>query len=482
MGLPYVLYLLMASLIASPFLDLASHKKGLWKLSHAFTLACSLACLALMAYSYGASGGTWPRVASYGELGVGTCLLLDRASLFMASTALLLSALASTYALGEGPISPGYCVAFTALMAGMVGVSFSGDLLTLYVFWEVMCLAAYALVAMGELREEALEAAWKYFIMASAGAILMLFGASLTYGLAGTLNMPLLARRLEGASDRWLYVALLFFLVGMGVEAALFPLYTWLPDAHSAAPTPISTMLSGVVIEIGFYALAKVMLVLFGQSAFLWQATLASLCVANMLVGSLSALVQRDVKRLLAYSSVANMGYLMAALASYNVSALSAAFFFVLSHALSKGLAFLCAGHMATRTGSRELGALRDVRAGMPLTTALLFLSLLSLAGLPGTCGFVAKLVLISALFSTACWWLGILALLNAILMAAAYIRAIWSMLGPPAKSVPRSGGEGRLSLTAMALMALLIVVLGFWPSPALRLAHLGARDLLGVR
>ena len=108
MGLPYVLYLLMASLIASPFLDLASHKKGLWKLSHAFTLACSLACLILMAYFYEASTGTWPKVISYGELGVGTCLFLDRAGLFVASTALLLSALASIYALGEGPISVSY--------------------------------------------------------------------------------------------------------------------------------------------------------------------------------------------------------------------------------------------------------------------------------------------------------------------------------------------------------------------------------------
>ncbi len=482
MGLPHVLYLLVASLIASPFLDLASHRKGLWRLSHAFTLACSLACLALMAYSYGASSGTWPKTIPYGELGIGTCLFLDRAGFFMALTALLLSALASIYALGEGPTSPGYCVAFTALMAGMVGVSFSGDLLTLYVFWEIMCLAAYALVAMGEFREEALEAAWKYFIMASAGAILMLFGASLAYGLAGTLNMPLLAQRLEGASCRWLYVALLFFLVGMGVEAAFFPLHTWLPDAHSAAPTPISTMLSGIVIEIGFYALAKVLLVLFYQSAFLWQAILASLCVANMLVGSLSALVQRDVKRLLAYSSVANVGYLMAALASCGVRTLSAALFFVLSHALSKGLAFLCAGHMATRAGSRDLEALRDVRAGMPFTTALFFLSLLSLAGLPGTCGFVAKLVLISALFLTTSWWLGVLALLNAILMAAAYIRAVWSMLGPPAKAMPKPIGEGRLSLTAMFLMAILIVILGFWPGPALRLAYLGAVDLSGVK
>jgi len=477
-----VLYLLVAFLIASPFIDLASHRRGLWRLSHAFTLACSLACLTLMAYSYGASSETWPRAITYGEFGVGTCLLLDRAGFFMALTALLLSALTSIYALGEGPISPGYCVAFTALMAGMVGVSLSGDLLTLYVFWEIMCLAAYALVAMGEFKDEALEAAWKYFIMASAGAILMLFGASLAYGLAGTLNMPLLARRLEGASCRWLYVALLFFLAGMGVEAAFFPLHTWLPDAHSAAPTPISTMLSGIVIEIGFYALAKVMLILFYQSAFLWQAILASLCVTNMLVGSLSALVQRDVKRLLAYSSVANMGYLMAALSSYGVKALSAALFFVLSHALSKGLAFLCAGHMATRAGSRDLGALRDVRVGMPLTTALFFLSLLSLAGLPGTCGFVAKLVLISALFLTASWWLGVLALLNAILMAAAYIRVVWSMLGSPAKAMPRSVGEGRLSLTAMFLMALLIVILGFWPGPALRLAYLGAMDLLGVK
>ncbi|RLI08013.1 hypothetical protein DRO32_02965, partial [Candidatus Bathyarchaeota archaeon] len=379
-SLAWVLYVLVASLIASPFVDITSHRRGMWRLSHAFTLSCSLACLALTAYCLLSPGGLSPEVLGYGEPGVGTCLLLDRAGAFMSLTAILLSALASAYALGQGPVFPGYCVAFTALMAGMVGTSLSGDLLTLYVFWEVMCLAAYALVAMGEFRDEALEAAWKYFVMASAGAVTMLLGASLAYGLAGTLNIPLLAERLGEADGPWLYVALVLFVAGMGVEAAFFPLHTWLPDAHSAAPTQVSTMLSGIVIEVGFYALAKVVLNVFSQSAPIWRMLLAVMCAMNMLVGSLSALVQEDVKRLLAYSSVANVGYMMAALASHGPGALASAFFFILSHALSKGLAFLCAGHLSTRAGSRALADLREVRAEMPVTTAFLFLSLLSLA------------------------------------------------------------------------------------------------------
>ena len=485
-----VLMVLLISLLLSPLVEALARLKGLEIVPTAFLVASSSTSLFLSAWLLapellGASGSAWPKVLAFGPPGLATCLVVDRASAFLALTALLLTTSASLHALGEELARPGFCVAFSALSLGLVGVLFSGDLLTLYVFWEVMCLSAYALVAMGEVVEEALEAAWKYFIMASAGAVLMLFGMSLLYGLAGTLNIPLLAARLKGSSSPWLIIAFSFLLVGMGVEAAIVPLHTWLPDAHSVAPTQVSALLSGMVIEVGFYGACRLVLTALRGLEGLWSLAFAVACLANMAIGALSALTQVDAKRLLAFSSVANVGYMASSLAAPGQGTISALLFVVLNHALSKGLAFLGAGSLASAAGSRELKAIASARGRKPVAFSALLLALASLIGLPGTSGFLAKLLLVSALFSSGSWWLGLAVLVGALLMAAAYIRAVHEMLkagrAPRSSGEPDTGHEGKLEVASMLLMSALIIALGLWPSPALRLASLGASDLLDL-
>ena len=477
-------YLLIASLIVSPLPDLIGHWRKPNRLPQAFLVIVSLLGLLFSSAPFVLDlDSSWPFVVFYGQPGLGTCLLVDRASLFLASAALLIALSASIFVLSQPSLPHGYCVAFTALMAGMIGVLSAGDLLTFYVFWEIMCLAAYALVAMGERREEALEAAWKYFIMGSAGAIVMLFGISILYGLAGTLNMIFLARRLLGARDPWLLMALVLFIGGAGVEAAFVPLHTWLPDAYSEAPTPVSATIAGITTEIGFFGLLKVVFVVFRSCSRTWQAILAAVCVANMFLGNLCALVQMDVKRFLAYPSISIIGYATAALVvsvdpGLSEGALAAVLFLILSHGISKALAFLGAGPLASAVGSRDLRKLGAAKTSFPVTTVLFVLALLCRAGLPGTCGFVEKLALLPPLFSSpAYWWLGIIMVINVIIAAAAYFRGVLNVVRTQGRPNGRRS-ERKAELAAMLILSALIVFLGIWPYPALRAAELGAKDL----
>ena len=481
-----VLYVLLASLLMSPVVECLGRSKGLPGLPRAFSFASSLTALSMASYCLlgpyiSGQALSWPLVVAFGPPGLSTTFIIDRAGLLLAVVALSVASAASLHALSRS-YGPGFSTALSALCLGMMGVLFSGDLLTLYVFWEIMCLSAYALVALGENRRAALEAAWKYFIMGSSGALIMLFGASLLYGLAGTLNLLQLAERLSEASGPWLQVALLTFVAGAGVEAALVPLHTWLPDAYSEAPTPVSATLAGITTEVGFFWLMKALLTVFRQSAPEWSSLLALVGVANMFLGNLCALVQSDIKRFLAYSSLAVIGYMAAVLAVGTAGAISALIFLVVSHAFSKSLAFLGAGSLTSVARSRLLGDLSRSRALRKAATASLALALTCRAGLPGTSGFVEKIVLFSALFSSAQWWLALAFLLNVIVAAAAYFRAVRELLHQEAERPP--AGAGRTPLPElMSFLALsgLVIALGVWPWPVLELASLGARDLLGL-
>ena len=497
MALPspwWLIYLPVLLLVLAPLFDIAGHRKGLPELPHAFTLAVSLACAAIFYTVAFSLRGASPVLCllAYGQPGLGTCFIVERAGLFMASTALLLAITASLFSLSRGPAFPGYGVAFTALVVGMLGVALAGDLLTLYVFWEMMCLSAYALVAMGDVRERALEAAWKYFIMASAGAIIMLIGAAIAYGLAGTLNLLLLAGlSARGAPRAWLYTALVLFILGMGVEAAIFPLHTWLPDAYSEAPTPVSATIAGITTEMGLYGLLKILVVIFRAVASVWQQVLAILCVANMFLGNLCALVQDDIKRLLAYSSIGVIGYALAALVALSPSALAAVLFLIFSHAISKSLAFLSAGPLASGADSRELTALGRSWSKAPAAWLALLLALTCRAGLPATSGFVEKLLLLSAIFSSPFWWLGLVMVVNVVIAAAAYFRPVFIMLRSGLKALgrgeltakaPQEGERTGLGeLLAFLILGLLVLAVGIWPSPVAELAAEGAEDLLSL-
>ena len=411
---------------------------------------------------------------------------IDTLSVFMAAISIGLGLLVAVYSIKDMKNDTGtmlYYTLLTAMISGMVGVAFAGDLFTLYVFWELMCVSSYVLVAFRKAEWEPIEAGLKYLVMSAAGSATLLLGMSLLYGMTGTLNFQSLAAALTGArQNAWLSMSFLLILAGFGVKAAIVPLHTWLPDTYSAAPTPVSAMLSGAVTEIGVYALARTLFSAFLAFQVQWSLVLAVLSIVTMTLGNITALLQKDVKRLLAYSSIAQVGYMLVGLAVGTQLGLTGTFLQILNHALMKGTAFLCVGAIIYRTGTRQLDEIAGVGRKMPLTMILFAVSLFALTGMPPLNGFVSELTLFTSAVQANMAWLGIAIILNSVLSAAYYLQVIRFLVRPGMSEKLEKVKEAPLiMLVPIAIMAILIVLLGVYPDPVLSLARKAAQSLLSM-
>lgn len=414
---------------------------------------------------------------------IGACFEIDALSVFMAFTILMLGTLASIFSIRymehEENLTE-YYVLLIAMIAGMVGVSFAGDFLTFFVFWELMCITSYVLVAFRRKIPLSIEAAFKYLIMSAFGSITLAFMMSLLYGMTGTLNFALLSATLRDTTPvLWLYVVLVGLIIGFGIKSAVVPMHTWLPDAHPEAPSPVSALLSGVLIETSLYGLCRVLSLLYEINIYsLLIAVFASL---TMIVANLLALLQDDIKRLLAYSSIAQIGYMLIGLATGSLYGLLGTFAHVFNHSLLKGLAFLSAGTIIYRTGNRSLKKLEGVGRSMPITFTALSISLLGLAGIPTTNGFISKFILFMSAFEVDMAWLGILGILNSAFSVAYYVRVMKTLITSPKKPIEVKEGPASMVLV-LCTMAFLILLFGVWPQPILVLADRGSASLLNYQ
>ena len=331
-----------------------------------------------------------------------------------------------------------YYSLFMLMVAGMNGVVLAGDLFNLYVFLEVAALASYALVAFGCESEE-LEASFKYLILSALASTFLLFGIGMLYNLTGTLNMAQVARFLgrEGTNPL-VQLAVGFFTLGFGLKAAMVPFHAWLPDAHPAAPAPISAMLSGVLIKaVGVYGFARVFFNVIGVSTPLgW--VLMTLGVASMVVGGLIAMSQPDLKRLLAWSSISQMGYVVLAFGAGAVVlsrpepdlkvaglAIFGGLFHLFNHAAFKSLLFLCSGAIEYATGTRQLKEMGGLVERMPWTSGSCRVAALSISGVPPFSGFWSKLIIVVALFKAGFPLLATVAVLVSVLTLTYFTRVM---------------------------------------------------------
>ncbi|MBS3794047.1 MAG: NADH-quinone oxidoreductase subunit M [Candidatus Thorarchaeota archaeon] len=410
---------------------------------------------------------------------------IDTLGFFMAFIQVGLGLLATLYSIRymeEKWPTPLYYSSLLAMIGGMMGVVFAADLFTLFVFWELMCISSYMLVAFD--REwEPIEAGLKYLLMSAAGSATFLYGISLIYGFAGSLDFVTLASTLGQAPiNRWFNFTYLLIFVGLGIKAAVVPLHTWLPDAHSAAPTPISAMLSGIVIETGLYAMFRVSYTALASIHVEWMLILAVFSIITMTLGNLSALLQKDLKRLLAYSSIAHIGYMLVGLSIGTELALTGSFLHIFNHALMKGTAFLCTGAILYRLGTRDLDKIGGVGRKMPITAIAFGVSLLALSGLPGLNGFVSELTLVLSTLEEGFLWLGIAVILNTAISAGYYLRIFRTMMQSPPTELAEEAEEAPVSmLVPICLLATFIVVFGIWPDIVLDLARQAAQGLLGL-
>jgi len=293
-----------------------------------------------------------------------------------------------------------YCL-FMLMIAGMNGVILTGDLFNLFVFLEIAALSSYALVAFGCQHEE-LEASFKYGILGSVASSFVLLSIALLYAQFGTVNMAHLAEKISiagaaGPTPPLVTFCLMLFIAGLGLKAALVPFHAWLPDAHPSAPAPISAMLSGVLIKaIGVYALVRIIFNVFGLDSKLSYALMV-LGTLSMVIGVFMAIGQWDYKRLLAYHSISQIGYVILGIGLGTPLGILGGIFHLANHAVFKSLLFLTAGAVEHNTGTRQLDKMGGLHKKMPTTGATSLVASMSIAGVPPFNGFFSKLIIIVA-------------------------------------------------------------------------------------
>ncbi|MFT6902322.1 MAG: multicomponent Na+:H+ antiporter subunit D [Colwellia sp.] len=313
-----------------------------------------------------------------------------------------------------------FYILYLLSLTGMLGIVATGDAFNVFVFLEISSLSAYALIALGK-DKRALWASYQYLIMGTIGATFILIGIGLMYQMTGTLNMQDLSQRLpEVAQTRTVFTAFAFVIVGVCLKLALFPLHLWLPNAYAYAPSIVTAFFAATATKVAIYLLIRFTFSVFGLSFSFTTIPLQTLFMALGLVGvfvaSTSAIYQTNIKHLFAYSSIAQVGYMIVGFSISSVTGLTATLLHLFNHALMKSAIFLALGAVMYRLGNVQLSSFHGLGRQMPLTMAAIVVGGLSLIGVPLTVGFVSKWYLLTALLEQGWWPIAILILLGSIL------------------------------------------------------------------
>lgn len=399
---------------------------------------------------------------------IGIELLLDPLSAFIAVVVAVVGMVIVVG--GHGQVHqelPRQCTVYYAtlmlLFSGLMGIVVTGDLFNLFVQIELASLSAYALVGAGG--RGAPRAGLNYLIIGSFGASIYLTGTGFLYAATGSLNMADVASRLGGAEPKLVLVGGLLIVAGLGVKMALFPLHLWMPNAYSRGPSVSATLMAPLVTKVSAYALFRVMFWVFGREGLgeerflLDMLTLAG--AAATVAGGVMALVQSDFRRLLAYSSVGQMGIVAMGIGLANRDGLVGAALHIANDALMKAVLFLAAGTALLRFGVRRVDDLNRLRGRAPWTSLAIAIAVLSLAGLPPLAGFFGKWYVLSGTLAAGRWWLTA-ALLAGSLASVGYVLRILERLffAPPAGAEHKHEGDLPV-LVAGAVLAALIVAVG---------------------
>jgi len=377
-----------------------------------------------------------------------------------------------------------FFAAYLLAMTGLLGMAITGDAFNLFVFLEISSLSSYALISMGRSRR-ALTSAFQYLVLGTLGGTFILLGIGLLYMVTGTLNMADLAAQPVGA-NRTVLVALACIGVGTSIKLAVFPLHIWLPNAYTFAPSVVTALLAATATKVAYYVLVRFVFGIFGvELAFErmhLDAVLMPLAVTAMLVASTVAILQTDLKRMLAYSSVAQVGYMVLGLSFASRSGLTGGIVHMFNHALMKSALFLCIACMVLQLGSSKLEDLRGVGRRMPWTSAAFVISGLSLIGVPLTGGFVSKWFLVSAALEAHLWPVAVLILLSSLLAVVYVWRFVETAYLREAPKGAQWVGEAPMSLLLPTwLLALGTIVFGITTSLNVSVAGEAAAFLLGM-
>ncbi|MGE4610844.1 MAG: monovalent cation/H+ antiporter subunit D family protein [Paracoccaceae bacterium] len=378
-----------------------------------------------------------------------------------------------------------FYAAFMLCLTGLLGVTTTGDAFNVFVFLEISSLSSYVLIAMGSYRDKrALTASYDYLVMGTIGATFFVIGLGMLYMATGTLNMADLAERIaDQGSNRTIRAAFAFIVVGMGLKVAIYPLHLWLPNAYTYAPSAVTTFLAATATKVAIYVLLRFTFSIF-QPNFLFQVNtlefiILPFAILAMFAASFIAIFQTDFKRMLAYSSIAQIGYMLLGISLLSENGLTATVAHLFNHGITKATLFMGVGILVLRAGGSFYNRIQGMGKTMPWTSAAIVIGGLSLIGVPGTAGFISKWVLIQATIEKGWWPVSVLIVLSS-LLAVIYV---WRVIETLYLKAPLAGTdykEAPLSmLIPMWILALACIYFGFATDVTINAARAAAQGLL---
>lgn len=422
------LLLVVVPLIAAPVVAILPRGRLPW--AAAFIVAASCAVLAGMqlwavlyegAISYELGGWAPPWGIEY---------RIDAVNAFVALIVATIAAITLPYALlsAEREIPedkiPLFYSAMLLCLTGLLGITQTGDIFNIFVFLEISSLASYALISLGRQRQ-AFTAAYQYLIMGTIGATFYLIGVGLVYSQTGSLNMQDLATILPGVLHlNTVETGFAFIMVGIALKLAMFPLHLWLPNAYTYAPSVVTVFLAATATKVAVYVMLRILFTVFPQGFALTTPADELFIVAGIagiIIASVYAIYQENIKRLLAYSSVAQVGYIVLGIGFASATGLTAALVHLFNHALMKGALFMAVGAIVYRIGACRMEQIHGLGRAMPWTFGAIVIGGLSLIGVPGTAGFISKWYLVVAALEQQAW-ISVAVILSGSLLAVVYV------------------------------------------------------------
>jgi len=415
--------------------------------------------------------------------GAQTYLEANGLAIFIGIVAAGLGILVSIFDVSHVAHLPGlgrYYALILLMIAGVIGIAFAGDLFNLFVFFELMAIPSYVLVAFEREKREPVEAALKYAIMSIFGSLMALGGISLIFMYTGSLDLNTLAQQTASMDSTIAIVATCLIIAGFGTKVAVVPLHMWLPDAYQAAPSGITALLSGITSGVGVIAMLKALAIL-SPTGVSSGVVLIVFGIVSMFVGNFMALVQKDLKRMLAYSSIVHMGYVLMAiglglnyLAAAGEYAFTGGLFHIMNHAVMKGGAFLCAGAILQSIGTSDLTEMRGIgRRNILVGVAFAFFAF-ALAGVPPLNGFISKFFIAKAGADAGGWGIVALVLLivNSVISLGYYLPALNTILF--SRDISEKAKEAKRTpvwiCIPILIMVIFTVLFGVYPELGLKI------------
>jgi NADH-quinone oxidoreductase subunit N len=396
-----------------------------------------------------------------------SAFMIDAISVYMAIIFTAVGAVVFLYSVfyvdPSKKLSERYYAVMLMLTAALMGAVFSGDLLTLFIFWEAAAAGSSFLMVYRK-TPSSLNSALKYLVMIIIASAFVVFGLSLVYGLTGSLNFWAVKQALVTLSDRHLlFIAFIFIATGYAIEAAVVPFHFWLPDAYTAAPSSSSAFLSALIDQGSYYVLIRVLIFILTPPTLEWTFMLAVMSALTMIVGNLFALIQDNVKRLIANVCVADVGYNLVGITSVTSIGLMGNLYFFLIGGITTALSFMAIG-MINRHGFKTLEDFSGLGRKMPFVSLALTLGALSFAGVPPLGGFTAKFLVFTAAIKADLSWLAVIGVLTSVIQTAYLLRLINYMYGKKPLNETRIK-ESKTLLVPIFILVAAIIILGLYPT-----------------